>query len=104
VSAQYGDLVSEHEDLDVVGCVGSGEWYQPAQHAGKQQIGTVGRPQRGDHAVRAAVRDREVGCPKALARCHDTVLGTHRVVSAQHGDSVTEHQDLGVLGCVGAGE
>jgi hypothetical protein len=27
-----------------------------------------------------------------------------RVVSAQHGDLVPEHQDLDVLGCVRAGE
>jgi hypothetical protein len=25
VSTEYGELVSEHEDLDVFGCIGSGE-------------------------------------------------------------------------------
>jgi hypothetical protein len=39
VSAQHGDLVTEHQDLDILGCVGSGEQRQPAQHAGEHQIG-----------------------------------------------------------------
>jgi SAM-dependent methyltransferase len=37
-SAQHGDLDTEHQDLDVLGCVGSGE-QPPAQHTGEQQIG-----------------------------------------------------------------
>jgi hypothetical protein len=39
VSAQHCDLVTEHQDLDVFGCVGAGEQRQAAQHAGEQQIG-----------------------------------------------------------------
>jgi hypothetical protein len=39
VSAQHGDLVTEDQDLDVFGCVGSGEQRQPTQHAGEQQVG-----------------------------------------------------------------
>jgi hypothetical protein len=38
VSAEHGDLVSEHQDLDVLGCTGSTEQRQPAQYAGEQQI------------------------------------------------------------------
>jgi hypothetical protein len=38
VSAQYGDLVSEHQDLDVLGRVGAGEQRQPAQRAGEYQV------------------------------------------------------------------
>jgi hypothetical protein len=38
VSAQHGDFVTEDQDLDVLGCVGAGEQYQPAQHAGEQQV------------------------------------------------------------------
>jgi hypothetical protein len=38
VSAQYGDLVSEHQDLDVLGCVGSGEQRQPAQDASEHPV------------------------------------------------------------------
>ena len=33
-----GDLVPEHQDLDVLGRVGSGEQRQPAQHAGEHQV------------------------------------------------------------------
>jgi hypothetical protein len=29
VSTEYGDLVTEHQDLDVSGCAGSGEQRQP---------------------------------------------------------------------------
>jgi hypothetical protein len=39
VSAQHGDLVTKHQDFDVLGCVGSGEQRQSAQHAGEHQIG-----------------------------------------------------------------
>jgi hypothetical protein len=46
VSSKDGDFVAEHQDLDVLGCVRSGEQHQPAQHAGERQILTVGRPQR----------------------------------------------------------
>jgi hypothetical protein len=38
VSAQHGFIVTEHQDLDILGCVGSGEQRQPAQHAGEHQI------------------------------------------------------------------
>jgi hypothetical protein len=37
-SSKYGDLVAEHQDLDVLGCVGSGEQRQPTQHAGEHQV------------------------------------------------------------------
>jgi hypothetical protein len=37
-SAQHGDLVTEHQDFDFRGCVGSGEQRQPAQHAGERQV------------------------------------------------------------------
>jgi hypothetical protein len=37
-SAQHGDLVTEHQDLDVLGCVGSSEQGQPAQHAAERQV------------------------------------------------------------------
>jgi hypothetical protein len=38
VSAQHGDLVTKHKDLDVLGCVGPGEQRQPAQHAGEHEV------------------------------------------------------------------
>ena len=38
VSAQYGDLVAEHQDLDILGGVGAGEQRQPAQDAGEHQV------------------------------------------------------------------
>jgi hypothetical protein len=34
VSKQCGDLVPEHQDLDVLGCIGPGEQREPAQHNG----------------------------------------------------------------------
>jgi hypothetical protein len=37
VSSQHGDIVAEHQDLNVLGCVGPGEQRQPAQHAGEHQ-------------------------------------------------------------------
>ena len=39
-------MIIDDQDLDVLGCIGSSEQRQPAQHTGEQQIGTVGRPQR----------------------------------------------------------
>jgi hypothetical protein len=38
-AAQHGDLVTQHQDLDVLGGVGAGEQRQPAQHANEKQIG-----------------------------------------------------------------
>jgi hypothetical protein len=38
VSAQHGELVTEHEDLDVLGRAGSGEQRQSTQHSGEQQV------------------------------------------------------------------
>jgi hypothetical protein len=38
VLAQYGDLVTEHQDLKVLGCVGPGEQRQPAQCAGEREV------------------------------------------------------------------
>jgi ABC-type nitrate/sulfonate/bicarbonate transport system ATPase subunit len=32
VSAQHGDLVAEHQDLEVLGFIGSSERRQPAEH------------------------------------------------------------------------
>ena len=46
VSAQHGDFVTEHEDLDVFRCIGAGEQCQPAQHASEHQIGELERPQQ----------------------------------------------------------
>jgi hypothetical protein len=48
VSARYGELVSEHQDLGVLGCIGSAEQCQAAQHArlrGRDRVlGTHNRP------------------------------------------------------------
>jgi hypothetical protein len=37
-AAQYGDLVTQDQDLDVFRCVRASEQRQPAQHAGKHQV------------------------------------------------------------------
>ena len=126
VSTQHGDLVAEHHDLDVLGCIGSSEQGQPAQHADEHQV-----DESQGHKERSWGR----GCgpwphgrpvAKGLIRPLDTILGTHtiaivrewhfrsgdgndaqhpeqraiergqlqaRVVSAQHGDLVTENED-----------
>jgi hypothetical protein len=38
VSTQHGDLVTQHQDLNVLCCVGPGEQRQPAQHASEDQV------------------------------------------------------------------
>ena len=38
VSTQHGDLIAEHQDFDVLGCLGSGEQRQPAQHADEREV------------------------------------------------------------------
>ena len=78
VSAQHGDFVTQDQDLDVLGCVGSGEQPQPAQHAGEQQV----RESEG-HSRRSCLRAVDGGgeagplALNALVRRRATVLGTH---------------------------
>jgi hypothetical protein len=81
VSAQHGDLVTEQQDLDVLGCLGASEQRQPAQHAGEHQV----RESQG-HGERSCwaafepwLRGRLVA--KAVIRGRDAVLGTHTLVS-----------------------
>ena len=38
VAAQHGDLMTQHQNLDVLGGIRAGEQRQPAQHAGKHQV------------------------------------------------------------------
>ena len=38
LSTKNGHLVTEHEDLDVLGCAGASEQRQPAQRAGKHPV------------------------------------------------------------------
>jgi len=56
-AAQHGDLVPQHDDLDVLGGVGAGEQRQPAQHANEKQVGKS-EGHSGDHAGLA--RDDDV--------------------------------------------
>ena len=189
-----GDLVPEHQDLDVLAHVGSGEQRQPAEHSGEHQVGELVRPQRRSCCVGRA-RDRRspagegadqrprrrsrhpqggrvrparpgcVGSPRSgsLGPCaapgprsalgwagdvvgvvgrssvgrpggHASAAGSRRnepqpahtrwqqsaqraedgavdpgqhrvrVVPTQHGDLMTEHQDLDVLGGIGSSE
>src|SRR5690349_15551047 len=69
--------MAEHQDLDVLGCVGAGEQRQPAQHAGEHQV-----CESRSHSERACWAACELLLPgpaaKALIRGRDTVLGTHR--------------------------
>jgi hypothetical protein len=70
----------EHQDLDVLGCVGPGEQHQTAQHAGEQQI-----RESESHSERScwpgfALRLRAWMAAKALIRRRDRVLGTHTIL------------------------
>jgi hypothetical protein len=38
MSAEYGELVTEREDLDARGCLVTDEQRQPAQHSGEHQV------------------------------------------------------------------
>jgi hypothetical protein len=77
VSAEHGDLVTEHQDLDVLGCVGSGEQRQPAQDAGEREI-----CESKSHRERSSWQGSRVpsmrSAANVLVRSCDTVLGTHR--------------------------
>jgi hypothetical protein len=102
VSAQHGDLVPEHQDLDVLRRVGSGEQRQPAQHAGERQVGES--KCHGERSCWAASEQCLQGRPaaKPLIRGHDTVLGTHRHLRrvlaeyAAHYNTQRQHQALQV--------
>jgi hypothetical protein len=76
-SSKYGDLVPEHQDLDVLGCVGPGEQRQASQHPGERQVGES--KSHGERSCWAACGRRWRGQPaaKALLRGRDRVLGTH---------------------------
>ena len=52
-------LVTQHEDLDILGRIGAGEQHQPAQHAGEHQI----RESEG-HSALALDDEIEVGQPR----------------------------------------
>ena len=60
VTSQDADLVTEHQDLDVFGCIGPGEQRQPAQHAASIRYASR-KVVVDDHAGRAAGSDRGVG-------------------------------------------
>jgi Enoyl-CoA hydratase/isomerase len=81
VSAQHGDLVTEHQDLNDLGCIGPGDQRQPAQNADEHQV-----DESEDHNERscgAGYGPWPQGRPvaKALIRRLDTVLGTHTVTA-----------------------
>jgi hypothetical protein len=46
VSAQHGDLGTEHQDLDVRGCIGASEQRHLAQHVGEHQVREADGPQQ----------------------------------------------------------
>jgi hypothetical protein len=77
VSSKYGDLVPEHQDFDVLGCVGSGEQCQPAQDADERHV--CESTSHGERSCSAAGKPCWRGrlAAKALIRGRDTVLGTH---------------------------
>jgi len=50
VSAQHRDLVTQHQNLDVLSGVGPGEQRQPARYAGEHQI-RESEGHSSDHAV-----------------------------------------------------
>ena len=77
-STQDGDLVPEHQDLDVLGCIRASEQRQPAQQTGEEQIGGSEGHSRRSCCAGCGPGPRGRLSEKALVRRHDTVLGTHR--------------------------
>jgi hypothetical protein len=64
VSAQHGELVTEHQDLDFLGGIEAGEQRQPARDAGKRQV-RESKATAGDDAARTADGEGgSVGCPR----------------------------------------
>ena len=61
VSTQHRNLVTEHEDLDIFGCVGSGREAPASSARGRAADRRVGRPQQAIMLRGAADHDREVG-------------------------------------------
>jgi hypothetical protein len=78
-STQDGDLVTEHQDLDVLGCIRASEQRQPAQQTGEEQIGESEGHSRRSCCAGCGPGPRGRLSEKALVRRHDTVLGTPRV-------------------------
>ena len=81
-STQDGDLVTEHQDLDFLGCIRASEQCQPAQQTGEEQIGESEGQSRRSCCGGCGPGPRGRLSEKALVRRHDTVLGTHRVLVA----------------------
>ena len=82
MSAQHGDLVAEHQDLEVLGCIGSSEQRQPAEHAGERQVCELNS--HGERSCWAAGELRLRGrlAAKAMIRGRDAVLGTYKSATA----------------------
>jgi Endoribonuclease L-PSP len=81
-STQHRDVVPEHQDLDVLGCVGPVDHRQPAQHAGEHEV-----RESKDHSERSCrpgfgLRLQDWLLARALIRRRDRALGTHRVAVA----------------------
>ena len=90
VSAQHGDLVTEHQDLDVLGCVGSGEQRQPAQHAGEQQVGeSEGHSERSCCAGLRTVTARSAGRRRRWSEAMTRFSAPTRTM--RHQPSLHEH-------------
>jgi hypothetical protein len=63
VSAQHGDLVTEHQDLDILGCLGSGE--QRSELSTRANVWYASRKATArDDAARAMDGNREVARPR----------------------------------------
>src|SRR4051812_13827010 len=79
VSAPHRDLITDHQDLPVLGCIGAGEQYQPAQHTGEDQVCESEGPRR--EIMRPGlwpVTARLICCPRTPGQGCATVLGSHR--------------------------
>jgi hypothetical protein len=94
VAAQNGELVAQHEDLDVLVCLGAGEQRYPAQQPGHGSGTSDGAPP-GDQAEPWSVSNPQV---TAVGR----VLGTHTLeLVAVPLDGLRDHRvvdDRGHLG------
>jgi hypothetical protein len=77
MSAQYRDLMAQYEDLRILGRVGPGEQYEPAQHSGEHEVGESERHSERSCGSASGRWSHALVAAKALVRVGDTVLGTH---------------------------
>ena len=103
--SEHGELVTKHQDLDLLAGVGSSAQHQPAQQLGEHQVDQPQRHRRIMPELPLATKQQVRGASR--------VSGTHRRgrsthprswrASLEHGELVAQDQDLDLLAGVGSG-